>query len=111
MKHVTYAQKSLLVGDDVADLLLEYAALLANEGSADTVQVQAFGTDGGEVTATFMLSDGIDIMAETTTSPLPEPDNSEVLAYLRERVGHVADSANSPRPVASDEGDFASLDD
>lgn len=108
---MTYAQKSLLFGDDVADLLLVYAAILANRGAADTVQVRAIGSDGAEVVATFMLSDGIDLMAETTPSVVEEPDNSETLAYLRERIAALTGREESPRPVTSDERDFSSLDD
>lgn len=34
MKHLTYAEKSLLVGDEMADVLLEYAARLAYDEDA-----------------------------------------------------------------------------
>ena len=40
MKHVTYSDKSLLVGDIAADLLMRYAAALANTNGADTVDIR-----------------------------------------------------------------------
>jgi hypothetical protein len=111
MKHVTYAQKSLLFGDEAADLLLEYAATLADSNSADTVQIRAFGVDGDEVLATFLLSDGIDLMAESTHSPLPEPDNAEAIEHMRARMAAAANHTSESKPTASDTADFGSLDD
>ena len=95
MKHITFADKSLLVGDQAADLLLEYAALLAGAGSADTVKLRAIGPDGSETEATFLLDAGAPLMAETTTSNLPEVDNSEAIAYLQEKMMLLS----SPPPV------------
>jgi hypothetical protein len=95
MKHVTFADKSLLMSDEAADLLLEYAALLANHGKADTVRLRAVGPDGNEVEATFLLDAGAPLMAETTSSNLPELDNSEGIAYLKEQI----DLISSPPPV------------
>jgi len=99
MKHVTYADKSLLVDDDTADALIEYAALLARNGDADTVEVHAFSSDGDEVSATFLLDVGAPLMAETSHSSLPDPDNREVLAYLLEQMRRLA----APIPVSPGE--------
>jgi hypothetical protein len=86
MKHITYAEKSLLVGDTVADLTLEYGAILANQGKADTIRLHSIGADGDEVVATLLLDVGSNLMAETTNSPLPEPDNAETEGYIRDRM-------------------------
>ena len=86
MKHLTYAEKSLLVGDDTADLLLEYAAALGTAGQADTVKVQAMSSDGDDVEATFLLGEGAPLMAETSTTKVPEPDNTDTDAYLRDKI-------------------------
>ena len=110
MKHVTYAQKSLLLGDDIADELLAYAAQLADSGSADNVEVHGVGVDGEEVIATFVLGNGIDLMAETTRSELPEPDNSTALAYIRER-SQAIHSVETHVPVATKPSEFGDLDD
>ncbi|RWZ59505.1 hypothetical protein ELQ92_11740 [Labedella populi] len=110
MKHVTYAQKSLLMGDDMADALLAYAALLADAGSADSVQVKSLGIDGEEVVATFVLGNGIDLMAETTRSQLPEPDNSATLQYIRDR-SEAVNNVETHVPVAATPSDFGDLDD
>jgi hypothetical protein len=86
MKHVTFADKSLLVGDEAADLLMEYATLVASSGDADRVNLRAFGSDGQEVIATILLDQGTPLMAETSHSSMVEPDNAEAMEYLRERI-------------------------
>ena len=93
MKHITYAEKSLLVGDVAADLLLEYAAALGSTDQSDTVSLHAISSDGDEVEAMFLVGEGAPLMSETTTNTLPEPDNAGTETYLRERIdflGHPA---------------------
>jgi hypothetical protein len=105
VKHVTVGEKALLVGDEVADLLIEYAALLATASRGDSVQVRAVGADGDEVVATFLLNPGVVMMAETTRSSLPEPDNTEAEAYLRERIEWIARP-----PAAAQETETSAID-
>lgn len=110
MKHVTFAEKSL-VGDDVADLLLEYAALMAANGHADTVNVRAFGADGQEVVATLLLNNGAPIMAETSHTSMVEPDNAEALEYMRERITlmtspRLVGTLDDPLPPQADDLDI-----
>jgi hypothetical protein len=86
MKHLTYADKSVLVGDEAADVIIEFSALLAETGHADAVVLHAIGSDGDEVTASFVLGSGTNLMAETTTSRLPEPNNTEMIAHMRGKI-------------------------
>jgi hypothetical protein len=86
MKHITFADKSLLVDDRTADLLLEYAALLADRRKADTVDVIGIEPNGNEVTATFLLDAGAPLMAESTNATMTPPDNAEATTYMRERI-------------------------
>lgn len=86
MKHVTTADKSLLVGDEAADLLLDYAALVAQLGRGDSVRMRAIGVDGEVVTVGFLLNSGTTMLIESSTSTLPEPDNAVVNGYLRARL-------------------------
>jgi hypothetical protein len=105
MKHVMMADKSLLIGDDAADTLVEYAALVARIGSGDSVTLRAIGVDGEEVAATFLLNSGTVMMAQSTFSNLPEPDNSENIAYMRSRIsnfdGSGAQATHSDDPLPS----------
>ncbi|WP_285113704.1 hypothetical protein [Leifsonia sp. fls2-241-R2A-40a] len=86
MRHVTYADQSLLIGDEAADLLMRYATALGQSGGADAVTLRALGSDGNDVDATFLLGPGSVLMVETANTETPEPDNLAVTAYLRERV-------------------------
>jgi hypothetical protein len=94
MQHVTMADKSLLVGDEVARLLLEYAALVAQVGTGSTVQVNAIDGSGDAVVASFLLNAGTVLMVESTHSPLPEPENGEAEADLRARLDSYAFNEN-----------------
>jgi hypothetical protein len=82
MKHITFGDKSLLVGDEAADALLEYAAFLTTAAQGDTVEMRAIGTDGDEVTASFLLGPGVTMMTESTHTTLAEPENAEAIAYM-----------------------------
>ena len=106
MKHLTYADKSLLMGDEAADILIEYAAALARRGDADSVYVNAVGEDGDEVVATLLLDAGAPIMAETSHTSLPEPDNSQIIGYIRERLGRFR---SPPAALPADEPDSADV--
>jgi hypothetical protein len=86
MKHITFADKNFLVGDSAADAILEYACMLGETQSADTIDITAIGADGDEVRATMFLSAGVPLVSETTTSTLPEPDNTETVAYIEARL-------------------------
>jgi hypothetical protein len=108
MKHITFGDKSLLVGDAAADALLKYAAFLASEARGDTVEIHAISSDGDEVTASFLLGPGVTLMAETSNTPMPEPDNTEALEYM-----HQAQTRSTARSaVPSDEApELSSFDD
>jgi hypothetical protein len=90
MKHITYAEKSILVGDEAADVLLEYAAALTTAGRGDKVDIAAHSADGDEIIASLVLGDGVSVMAETTTSTAPEPDNARAVSYMREQMAELS---------------------
>jgi hypothetical protein len=86
MKHLTMAEKSLLIGDEAADLLLEYASLLGQNDSADTVTLRAYGDDGDPVDVTFLLNGGTSIIVQTSESEMKEPENSDGIRYMQEKM-------------------------
>src|SRR4051794_4221191 len=81
VQHLTVESKSLLIGDEAAEALTEYAALLAKHGTGDRIKLRAFGSDGDEVTATIVLSAGTTILTETSHNSLPEPENGDAVGY------------------------------
>jgi hypothetical protein len=100
MKHLTMAEKSLLLGDEAADLLLEYASLLGQNDSADTVTLRAYGDDGDPVDVTFLLNSGTSILVQTSESVMTEPENSEGIRYMRERM-RLIESPPPAQPMES----------
>ncbi|MEN2741702.1 hypothetical protein ABCS02_28290 [Microbacterium sp. X-17] len=92
MKHVTYGEKSLLVGDEVSDLLINYAALLGAQGRTNVVTVHAIGSDGNEVDASFLLNAATELMVETASTTATEPENHLSTGYLLERIEEVGGS-------------------
>jgi hypothetical protein len=96
------ADKSLLVGNEAADLLTQYAALVARIASGDAVTLRAIGADGGEVEATFVLNSGTVLIAESTDSRVPEPDNSDAEAYLRDRLASYGPDSSGALDEAED---------
>ncbi len=86
MRHVTYANKSFLLGDEAADLLIRYAAALASAKLGDTVPLNAIGSDGDEEVVQMLLDTGAPLMVESASSALPEPDNAEAVEYIRDAM-------------------------
>jgi hypothetical protein len=105
MKHVTFADKSLLMGDDAADVLLEYARLIADTSGADSVTVRAISPDGNTVDAGFLLNANSILMIESTNSEIEAPDNSEIVQEIRGRIEAITRPV-TPRPA----DDWSNLD-
>lgn len=86
MRHVTLGDRSLLVGNEAADLLLDYAALVAQLSRGDSVRMNALAADGEPVAVGVLLNSGSSMLVESSGSVLPEPDNAAAIAYLRGRL-------------------------
>lgn len=93
MKNLTYADRSVLTGDEAADVLVRFSALLADTGHADSVTLNAIGAEGDAIVAKFVLGSGTNLMSATTTSRLPEPENREAVDYMNERMTLLATPA------------------
>lgn len=105
MKHVIYAENSLLMGDEVVELMMEYAVLLANQGTADAVDVNAIGTNGDAVIATFLIGPATIMVAETSRSVQEEPENAAAVSYLQGKIGLIKE----PPQAHGLEGDMGLL--
>jgi hypothetical protein len=108
MKHVNFGDKSLLMGDDAADSLLEYASLLAQDSSADTVTVQAVGPDGNTVDVALLLNSSSIMAVESTNSTMDAPENTEAVRYMQERIDRL--QTPTVRPANPGEGFDYDLD-
>lgn len=101
MKHVTFAEKSLLVGDEAADLLLEFARLIGQRGGSDLVTMHAIGPDGNDVDATFLINASTVMMAETASARLTEPENADAEGYMSARIDEITRLYSLPEPLTA----------
>ncbi len=99
MRHVTYANKSLLTGNEAADLLVRYAATLADQKRGDAVRLNTISSDGNATETLFLLDTGAPLLSESTNIELPEPDNSDAVEYMRRKLIEFA----QPAPAADDQ--------
>jgi hypothetical protein len=99
VKEVTFACKSLFIGDDVAAALVEYARLLADTSGADSITMRALDPAGHVVDATFLLTATSVLLMQSSSPHAEPPDNHEALSYIEQRI----DAITTPiRPEAID---------
>lgn len=94
MKHVTFADKSLFIDDETADLLIAYANAIGRENSSDTVRLRAIGADGNEVEVELLLNSAAQMATETTNSVAEAPRDEGTVEYLRSRLNALLNPPN-----------------
>jgi hypothetical protein len=99
MKRVRYGDEAVMIGDEFGELLLEYAAALARNNTAEPLHFNAVNSEG-QVSASFLLGPASQLTVLETRSDLPEPDNSEAEAVMRGRLKEL--SFPVPHPVEND---------
>lgn len=111
MKLVTYAEKTHLMGDDAADVLLEYARTLALADTTETVTLREIDLHGNEVEATSLLNASTPILVESTNSGLEVPGNEQIVENMRHATAALLDPpavqpedrSGDPRPPFDEE--------
>lgn len=111
MQEVTYVDESIRVGDEVADVLLDYAAALADEGRSDHVTLQVILRDGSLRHAKILLNAGSNLLSKDADDQREEPDNTSAMQYMRERMltlsrADLAPVIDFPTFHADDDGRF-----
>ena len=101
MKHVMYGEKSLLMEDESAEALIEYAGTIARNAGGDTAELRAVGMDGNEVTVTFLLNPGTVLIVESTNADFDLPTNEEAVNDLWHRIDRMR---NPPSVQAESQG-------
>ncbi|WP_210506161.1 hypothetical protein [Naasia sp. SYSU D00057] len=114
MKLITYGPRSFLVAADLADALVDYAAALAVAGTGDEVAISGLAPDGDHVDVRLVLNSGTSLLAESSGSSLPDPDNGDLVDQVRKRIEALHDrglgaAVVESGPRRSDE--FGVLDD
>jgi hypothetical protein len=90
MRHLLYGQKSIFLGDEATDALVDYAALVAQLRTGARVDLKAYTEQGHLVDVTFLLNGAVDLVAESTDLRMPEPDNAAAVAGIRARLDEFA---------------------
>lgn len=84
MRCITYAGETVTTTDDVAAVLVELTAALANRGKAESVEIPIMLEDGGgESDAELVIGVGNDVLSVAQEWDAAEPDFSEAAERLQ----------------------------
>jgi hypothetical protein len=86
MKRIHYASGSLLTGDAIADAVVRFAAVLAENATAAEVHVPAILDDGEVGEALLLLGPASQILAESEPHAGAELRADDFVAMLGERI-------------------------
>ena len=102
MKLLIYAGGEYLTGDDIAMALLEYSEALADNSTAESVEIPIVDTDGKRQSAVFLLGPASQIVAKTVDGEREELTDHAIVDELRTRtrilrpVGRPAEPGDEP---------------
>jgi hypothetical protein len=99
VKRISYAETVFGTDDRVADLVLEYARLLARRGSADTVTVPGRVGDGAVEPVSLLVGPASQITAWRD----PEPFDGDVSAAVADLEGRIRALGAETEPYGPDE--------
>ncbi|BDZ48291.1 hypothetical protein GCM10025867_05320 [Frondihabitans sucicola] len=102
MQLIHYADGSVLTGSTIALALVDYAQILASNGSAAAVQVPTRQDDGSVGRATFLLGPASQIVAVDTASEFAELEDTELVAFLESETAKQRGAAVRPEEQSSD---------
>jgi hypothetical protein len=86
MKRIHYASGSLLTGDDIADVLVRFAAALAHSNGAAEVRAPVVRDDGGRGEVLLLLGPASQMLAEAETYTGAELRDEPFVAEFEHRI-------------------------
>jgi hypothetical protein len=86
MHEVTYAGGSFITSDEVAEVLVEYAAALANADRAATVEVPVGGLETGDTSLRVLVGPASQLLATPVVSEDVVTGGEEFVAATRSRI-------------------------
>jgi hypothetical protein len=89
MKELFYAGGSVIISDDMASALLEYATALAAIVKADVVEIPAVSRDGAQGSAQMLLGPASQLWATATSKDGMELDDSDDIRILKTKSGMI----------------------
>jgi hypothetical protein len=86
MKQLRYGERSWLVGDTIADALLDHAAALARVEQAEHVVLNVLDINGTPERIEFLLGPATMMTAEPVPEEFEDPDNDDIETAMRART-------------------------
>lgn len=86
MKRITYAGGSIVTGDRLADIVMDYAAALARADLADHVRVPALTPDERIVHYDLLIGPASQLIAEPIDIPVEELVDEALVTELEQRA-------------------------
>ena len=108
MKLLIYAGGEYLTGDDIAKELLAYSEALADNNTAESVEIPIVDADGTRQTAIFLLGPASQIVAKNVDSERGELDDRAAVEELRARTRNLRPTGKPANP-AQEPGDWLEL--
>ena len=93
MKQLRYGERTWLVGDAIADALLDHAAALARAGLAEHVSIAVLDINGMAEQVDFLIGPATMMTAEPVPEEFEDPDNTEAERMMRERSAELGAAA------------------
>jgi len=86
MHEISYAGRSFVTSDEVARVLIEYAAALANANRAATIDVPALGLETGDDALQILVGPASQLMSSPVESLGVIVGGERFVAAIRERI-------------------------
>ncbi|MGA1827829.1 hypothetical protein [Microbacterium sp.] len=106
MKILTYTGAELMTGDDIADAVLDYCVALAEESTAETIEIPVLKPDGSRGTASLLVGPASQIVATQVDTDFDELIDEQTIRLL-----HTRTLAHRPVAQHSDAQQFRDFDD
>lgn len=106
MKILTYTGAELMTGDDIADAVLDYCVALAEESTAETIEIPVLKADGSRGTASLLVGPASQIVATQVDTDFDELIDEQTIRLL-----HTRTLAHRPVAQHSDAQQFHDFDD
>lgn len=86
MKRISYAGGVIVTGDEIADTIMDYAAMLARAGIADHVRVPAIASDDSVFSVDLLIGPASQLIAEPVDSPHDDLVDRDLVEDLRHKA-------------------------
>jgi len=83
MKHIHYDGSVVTTGNEIAEAVIEYAAMLGANGKSDTVDVPTFDEHGTATVATLLIGPASQIVVDDAPDDELEPEDPDFVERLR----------------------------